>query len=385
MAIHLRVREFLQLESSSAIILLMTTMLAMISANSPLAFIHQKFIGTFLFWINEGLMAVFFLVIGLELKRSFLEGQFSRISDVMLPAVAALGGMVIPALIYCLINQGNPDTLKGWSTPVATDIAFSLGILSLFGRRVPVALKLFLLALAIFDDVGAILIIALFYSHGIAYLWMGIEVLLIVFLFFLNFLNVKSLIPYLILGIFLWVAFLKTGIHPTIAGVLLALAIPDEIDRARSPLHRLENTLHPYVAYLIMPLFALANAGISLQGLTLDIFTNEIVLGIILGLFVGKPLGVFIFSWVLIQLNMAKLPENSSWAAFFGVALLCGIGFTMSLFLGTLSLGNVTHHLVEVRLGVIIGSLLSGLGGAIVLLIAFSKYGRLSKRSQIVG
>jgi NhaA family Na+:H+ antiporter len=361
-------------------VLFMMALLAMIWANSSLAFIQQKFLDIFLFWINEGLMAIFFLVVGLELKRGFLEGQLSQLSQVLLPLVAAIGGMVVPALIYCLVNQGNPDTLRGWATPVATDIAFSLGVLSLFGQRVPTSLKLFLLMLAIFDDVGAILIIALFYSSGMSYLWLGAAVAFIFVLVLFHVLAVKRLSFYLLVGVLLWVCILHSGIHPAITGVVLALAVPNDGNRKRSLLHKLETTLHPYVAYGIMPLFALANAGISLEGVSLNTFTEVVVLGIILGLFIGKQLGIFVFSWCLIQLGVAKLPEKSSWVSLYGVALLCGIGFTMSLFLGTLSFENATNYLAEVKLGVITGSILSGLIGAMVLQIAFTKNGQIPQK-----
>jgi len=374
------IRKFLQLESGSAVVLFMAALLAMICANTPLSFMYQWFIETFLFSINEGLMSIFFLVVGLELKRGFLEGQLSHLSQVLLPLVAAIGGMIVPALIYGLVNYGNPVTLQGWATPVATDIAFALGVLSLFGKRVPASLKLFLLMLAIFDDVGAILIIAFFYTSNLSYLSLGIAGILVFILLIFNNLGMKQLFLYLLVGILLWACILHSGIHPTVAGVLLALVIPEDSNQAQSPLHRLENTLHPYVAYGIMPLFALANAGIPLKGLSLDILTDAVVVGIILGLFIGKQLGVFIFSWLLIQLGMAKLPKNSSWMSIYGVSLLCGIGFTMSLFLGTLSFENANNYLREVRLGVIIGSILSGLIGAIVLQMAFTESGFFARK-----
>lgn len=371
--------RFLQLESASGIVLFAMAIVAMIWANSPLAFLHQKFIDAFLFLINEGLMAIFFLVVGLELKRGYLDRQLSRFSQVILPAIAALGGMVVPAFFYWYINNGDPVTIKGWATPVATDIAFALGVLSLFGRRVPVALKLFLLALAIFDDIGAILIIAFFYSKGLSYVWLFQSTVLVLMLYLFNYINIRSLTPYLLIGAWMWFCLLRSGVHPTIAGVVLALMIPDGSTRDDSPLHRLERRLHPWAAYLIMPLFALANAGFSLHGLSLSALTDVIALGIILGLCVGKQLGVFGFSWMLIKSGIAKLPDKSSWLQLYGVSLLCGIGFTMSLFLGTLSFQNENIYLAEVRLGVILGSILSGLMGSIVLMIAFAR-----KRSRIV-
>lgn len=372
-------QRFLQLESASGIILFGMAILAMLWANSPFEFFHKKFIETFLFTINDGLMAIFFLVVGLELKRGYLSGHLSQFSQIILPVIAALGGMLMPAFFYWYINQADPATLRGWATPVATDIAFALGVLSLFGRRVPTALKLFLLALAIFDDIGAILIIVFFYSKSLTYLWLFQAIVLMILLYLFNRINLRSLTPYLLVGIGLWYCLLRSGIHPTIAGVLLALTIPDGISKRGSPLHKLERKLHPWAAYLIMPLFALANAGFSLRGLSFSALTNDIVLGIILGLFIGKQLGVFGFSWLLIKSGMAKMPDKSSWLALYGVSILCGIGFTMSLFLGTLSFENESIYLDEVRLGVISGSLLSGLTGAAVLLIAFAR-----KRSRIV-
>jgi len=380
----LLLRQFLQLESSSAIVLFFMALMGMIWANSPLAFVYQQFAGVSLFWINEGLMTVFFLVVGLELKRNFVEGGLSRPSQVMLPLVAGIGGMIVPALIYLFINHANPIALKGWATPVATDIAFALGVLSIFGKRVPVTLKLFLLMLAIFDDLGAIFIIALFYSKGLSCLWLGAAAIIVFILYLLNLSSVKRLSLYLFLGALLWVCFLLSGIHPTIAGVLLACLIPAERKNKNSPMHRLEQALHPWVAYVIVPLFALVNAGISFHEWSLNTLTNTIVWGIILGLFLGKQMGVFLFSWAAIQLGLTTLPEKSSWLQLYGIALLCGIGFTMSLFLGTLSFENSYHHIAEVRLGVIVGSLLSGLSGVTILLAAFFKNGASSQRSSAI-
>lgn len=372
-------QKFLKLESASGIILFAMAVLAMIWANSPLAFIHQKFIDASLFFINEGLMAIFFLVVGLELKRGFLEGQFSRLSQILLPAAAALGGMIVPALIYLALNYSHPETVIGWATPVATDIAFALGVLSLFGRRVPIALKLFLLALAIFDDLGAILIIAFFYSSDLSALLLLLSVVLGLILGLFNVLSIRSLIPYLLVGVGLWFCLLHSGVNPTIAGVVLALTIPGAQGGRYSPLIYLEAKLHPWVAYLIMPLFALANAGFAMPEATDSLWFDSVVLGIALGLFIGKQMGVFSFSWLVIRLGWAKLPEKSSWLMLYGVALLCGIGFTMSLFLGTLAFENENIYLAEVRLGVIIGSILSSLAGAVILSVAFAR-----KRSRIV-
>lgn len=376
------IKQFLKLESSSGIILLMMAILAIIWANSPLSYLHQKFVNTFLFWINELLMSVFFLVVGLELKRSYLEGLLSHFSQVFLPFMAALGGMLIPAFIYWAINYSEPLLLQGWATPVATDIAFAVGILSLFGRRVPISLHLFLLLLAIFDDIGAIIIIVLFYSHNISYLWLLQSFVWILLLYFLNHrlmkqsISVSTIFLYFLLGACLWIAIYQSGIHPSISGLILAFFIPNQDVNGQSLLNHLENTLHPWVAYGIVPLFVLANAGLSLQGISLETLENGIVLGIIAGLFLGKQIGVFSFSWLSIQLGKARLPEKSHWLDLYGVSILCGIGFTMSLFLGTLSFPNENSYLAKVRLGVIIGSILSGLMGALILLISLNRKSR---------
>jgi NhaA family Na+:H+ antiporter len=349
----------------------MMAVLAMWWANSPLAYLHQGFIDASLFWINDGLMAIFFLVVGLELKRGYLDGHLSSFSQAALPAAAAVGGMVVPALIYYLINKHDTAAVHGWATPVATDIAFALGVLSLLGKRVPAALKLFLMALAIFDDLGAIILIALFFSHELVPSLLFQAVLLVAMLFALNRMNVQSLIPYVLFGVLLWGCLLFAGIHPTIAGVILALMIPANATEAKSPLHRMEEMLHPWAAYFIMPLFALANAGFPLAELDFAAATSSVVVGIVAGLFLGKQLGVFGFSWLILKTKWAKFPANCGWLELYGVALLCGIGFTMSLFLGTLSFQNENAiYLAEVRLGVIAGSLLSGLVGGLVLMLA---------------
>ncbi|MBX3708695.1 MAG: Na+/H+ antiporter NhaA [Gammaproteobacteria bacterium] len=372
MAVRL-LKQFLQLESSSGILLFFMAILSLILANSPIASLHQQFTHRFLFIVNDGLMTLFFLIVGLELKRAYIDGQLSRLSQVALPFIAALGGMIVPALIYYWINYADSMALKGWATPIATDIAFALGVLSLLGWRVPAALKLFLLALAIFDDIGAIIIIALFYSHGFSVLYLCFSAAMVFMLVLFHYYSIQSLFPYLLIGVLLWCCLLHSGIHPTIGGVFVALTIPDKAHESHSPLNKLENALHPWVAYVIMPLFALTNAGFSLSAITWDNLTDKMVLGIALGLFIGKQVGVFLFSWLVIQLGFAKLPEKSTWLQLYGTAVLCGIGFTMSLFLGTLSFASENIYLAEVRLGVIMGSLLSSLVGAIVLLFAFYK------------
>lgn len=365
--------QFLQLESASAIILLIMAIVAMIWANSTFYQSQQQFIATFLPLINEGLMTFFFLLVGLELKRGFLDGVLSTLSQIMLPALAAVGGMVVPALFYIAINYHNPMALKGWATPVATDIAFAVGVLSLFGKKVPQGLKLFLLALAVFDDIGAILIIIYFHSHALALLWLMAAIFLSGVLMVLNKLAIQNLGAYLGVGSLLWLTLFYAGIHPTMAGILLALFIPGKSQKSSSPLNRLEDYLHPWVAYLIMPLFALANAGFSLETISLKlILTDTVVMGIVIGLFIGKQVGIFSVVWLLIRSRLAKLPLATSWGQLYGVSLLCGIGFTMSLFLGTLSFQHENIYLTKVRLGVILGSILSGLAGALVLFLAFS-------------
>lgn len=366
------VQQFLKLESSSGIILFFMAVLSMLWANSPLAYLHEAFKGNFLFFINDGLMAIFFLLVGLELKRGFVEGPLSSLRTVMLPAVAALGGMLVPALIYLFFNADHPVTVRGWATPVPTDIAFALGVLSLFGRRVPAGLKMFLLALAIFDDVGAIVIIAFFYSQGLAPWWHVVTLGLIGLLIYMRRFATYRLLPNLIIGALLWVSIYRSGLHPTIAGVILALLVPVSPDKSKSPLHKLESHLHPWVAYLVMPLFALANAGFSLRGMDVSFLLDSVVLGIALGLFVGKQLGVFGFTWFFVNVKWMKLPEHVSWFAMYGVSLLCGIGFTMSLFLGTLAFDQ-EFYLSEVRMGVMLGSILSGLAGAAILRAALKK------------
>lgn len=374
------IKQFLRLESLSGIILFVAAILAVAWANSPWRDLYISFTNENLrFFINEGLMAFFFLLVGLELKRSYCEGKFSSLEQIILPLAAAIGGMLLPAGIYVGLNYTQPDLLKGWAIPVATDIAFAIGLLSLFGRRVPLALKLFLLALAIFDDIGAIVIIAIFYSHNTSIGALLIAAVLLLVLFILNRLDRCQLSIYLLLGLALWYALFKAGVHPTIAGVLLAMMIPyhdEQIEvksSQKSPLHRLEEGLHPYVAYFIIPFFALLNSGFSFERITPQVLTSGIVLGSAIGLFLGKQIGVLCSAWLLIRIKYAQLPQNTSWLALYGVALLCGIGFTMSLFIGTLSFQNESLHLAEVRLGVIAGSILSGIFGVLVLSIAFPR------------
>jgi Na+:H+ antiporter, NhaA family len=315
-----------------------------------------------LLWINDGLMAVFFFLVGLELKREALDGELSSPAQVVLPALAAAGGMLAPAAIYAWINWGQPLALRGWAIPAATDIAFALGVLSLLGARVPAGLKVFLLTLAILDDIGAIIIIALFYTDGLAGFPLGLAALALAGLFALNRLGVKSIAPYLLVGLVLWASVLKSGVHATLAGVALALFIP------RKAARRLEHDLHPPVAYGVLPLFAFANAGVSLAGVSLASLLAPIPLGIAAGLVAGKTLGVFLVSFAAIKLGVARLPAGASWSSLLGVAILCGIGFTMSLFIAGLAFEGADHaYAVQTRLGILGGSIIAALGGYALL------------------
>jgi NhaA family Na+:H+ antiporter len=391
------IKKYLKLEAASGVALFIFAVLAILLDNSPFSPVYQQILTApleihllnwviskpLLFWINEGLMTIFFLLVSLELKREFLVGELAGFDKIVLPGVAAIGGMVLPALIYLSITHADAVAMKGWAVPVATDIAFALGVLSLFGKRVPIGLKLFLMALAIFDDVGAIIIIAVAHSQHLSFVALGLSAVVLLALFLLNFFNVVRLTPYVILGFVLWFCVLSSGVHATVAGVLLALLIPlrGKSKHSVQPLTYLEDNLHPWVAFFVMPLFAFANSGVSLQGLTFSILLEPIPLGIIAGLAVGKQLGVFSSVWLLVRLGYAKLPADTGWLGLYGVALLCGIGFTMSLFLGTLAFQNDSPlNLIEVRLGVLLGSTISGVLAALVLNIALSKKtkGRLS-------
>ncbi len=363
------VRRFLHLEASGGIVLLVVAFVALALSNSPLSGFYQKLFQTSS-EMNELLMTVFFLLIGLELKREILIGELSSIAKMTLPGVAALGGMLVPAFIYSVLNQHSVIGLKGWAIPVATDIAFALGILSLFNHRIPLSLRLFLMALAIFDDIGAIIIIAVFHTHTLSWVWILLTCVTLCLLGCLNRAGVYRLAPYLLSGVLLWVCLLKSGVHVTIAGVLLAFMIPlrQQQDNHPSPLKKLEGILHPWVVYCVMPLFAFANAGVSLHGLSLNMLMDSVTLGIVAGLFLGKQIGVLGFTWLMVKLKWAVLPTHSSWRQLYGVAVLCGIGFTMSLFIGSLTFENdASFYLVKVRLGVLLASILSGLLGSIVL------------------
>ena len=374
-------RDFLHGEAAGGIVLMVVAALALLVANSPAAPLYFGLLKSYvlglsvLHWINDALMAVFFLLVGLEIKREMLDGQLSSWSRRVLPGFAALGGMIAPALVYVGFNLGSPETLRGWAIPAATDIAFALGVLSLLGSRVPASLKIFLTALAILDDLGAVIIIAIFYTAELSGLCLGLAAATLAALVALNRLGVARLAPYLLLGAALWYFTLKSGVHATLAGVALALTIPltpspAKPDSASSPLHRLEHGLHPYVAFLIIPIFGFANAGVSFAGLGLATLGQSVPLGIMLGLFLGKQIGVFGFSWLAIRAGFADLPARASWAQFYGIALLCGIGFTMSLFIGLLAFPASEALQDQTKIGVLAGSLLSGIGGWLLLRLA---------------
>jgi len=374
-------QAFLRLESAGGIILVLAMMVALVMVNSPLGGLYQQIVDTrvvmgigavvidkpLLLWINDGLMAVFFLLVALEIKREALDGELSSPQQIMLPAFAALGGMAVPALIYVGFAWGDAQALRGWAIPSATDIAFSLGVMSLLGSRVPLSLRIFLTALAIIDDLGAILIIAFFYSHDINTMALGGGAAAFAVLILFNRYGISRLTPYMLVGAVLWVCLLKSGVHATIAGVLLGLTIP--LRHARAPLRRLEHGLHPWVAYAILPIFAFANSGLSFAGVTLTAFTDPVFLGIAAGLFVGKQVGVFGFSWLAITLKLGAMPEAANWRQFYGVAVLTGIGFTMSLFIGGLAFPD-GNAMVETKLGVIAGSVASAVLGWLLLATA---------------
>lgn len=376
--------EFLKHNAAGGILLMLATVLALIFANTPLNSIYELLLSTpveirvgaieiakpLLLWINDGLMAVFFFLIGLELKRELLEGELSDKRNIVLPAIGAVGGMLVPALIYYFFNKDDAIALQGWAIPAATDIAFALGVLSLLGSRVPVSFKVFLTSLAIFDDVGAIIIIALFYTSKISLTALLVVACCLPILTALNRFNVILRSPYIILGVIMWVATLKSGVHATLAGVLLAMFIPmrSKKDPSISPVKEMEHNLHGIVSFLILPVFAFSNAGINLIGVGVDQLFHGVPMGIALGLFAGKQLGIFGLCYLFVQFNLAKLPSDMSWGGLYGVAALCGIGFTMSLFVGSLAFEETGVDLFfDERLGIILGSLTSGIVGFVVL------------------
>lgn len=377
--------EFIQRESSAGILLIFTTLLALAFSNSFLAPLYQGFLHipvgirigpleldkSLYHWVNDGLMAIFFLLIGLEVKREILEGHLSSIREVALPGIAAVGGMAAPALVFLTFNLGDPVAVNGWAIPTATDIAFALGILSLLGKRVPASLKIFLMALAIIDDLGAIVIIALFYTTDLSILSISIAAAALVVLILLNRLGVARKAAYFIVGTVLWISVLKSGVHATLAGVALAFTIPltakDTDGKIFSPLKEIEHNLHFWVAFLILPLFAFVNAGVDVTQISLNQMAGPVPLGILLGLFLGKQMGVFGLSWIAIKLGLAKLPEGSSWLQLYGVSVLTGIGFTMSLFITSLAFSDDSLFQFTDRLAILLGSFASGILGYLVL------------------
>jgi len=377
-------KKFIESKTAPGVILCLSAVLALIFANSPLNHFYEGFknlpvllqVGSFsidkplLLWINDGLMAIFFLLIGLEIKRELIEGHLSDYRQALLPAIAALGGLVVPALIYSYFNWGDPIAIQGWAIPSATDIAFALGVLLMLGDRVPASLKICLVAVAIIDDLAAVIIIALFYTADISLISLSLSFIGLSIALLLNLKGVTKIGPYVLLGIFIWACVLKSGVHATLAGVALGLIIPLRVENSKgeSPLKVMEHSLHSFVAFVVLPVFAFANAGLSFSGVTIEKLLNPVTIGIALGLFVGKQAGVMIATFIGYRLSLCRLPEGVTWTQFYGMALLTGIGFTMSLFIGTLAFTDI-EMATPVRLGVLIGSILSALAGVAVLLI----------------
>jgi len=377
-------KSMLRHESAGGILLVAMACIAIALANSPLAGLYESLLAVplqirigaldiakpLLLWVNDGLMAIFFFLVGLEIKREVIEGHLSSPSQVVLPGFAAIAGIAVPALIYFSMNEIDPVAIKGWAIPSATDIAFALGVFTLFGSRVPISLKLFLLSVAIFDDMGAILIIALFYSSELSTLSLAVAGAGVAMLFLLNIFSVKSQAAYVLIGVIVWVAVLKSGVHATLAGFVVACFIPLKgAKQNESPmLTRIEHSLQPWVSFAILPLFAFANAGVSLTGVSVDSVLNPVPLGIAAGLFLGKQAGIFGACWLAIKLGVAKLPTGATWLQLYAVSILCGIGFTMSLFIGSLAFETESaSYLVEVKLGVLVGSLCSAVLGSVLL------------------
>lgn len=376
--------RFIKLESAGGIILMLAAVFALVCANSPLKSYYILILntsveiraGTFeiakplLLWINDGLMAIFFFLIGLELKKEAIEGELSDKRNIILPGMGAIGGIAVPAMIYIYFNKGDVAAMAGWAIPAATDIAFALGVLSLLGSRVPASIKIFLTSLAIFDDIGAILIIALFYTASLSLIALAVVSVCILLLVCFNKFNIESKSLYLSVGTIMWVAMLKSGVHATLAGVLLAMFIPMEskINSHHSPLKSMEHDLRSAVAFFILPIFAFANSGLNLSGVGFEHLSHRVPLGIALGLVVGKQVGVFGVCWLAIKLKLTNLPKTMSWGSLYGTAILCGIGFTMSLFIGSLAFEETgVNMLFDERLGIIVGSLISGILGYCVL------------------
>lgn len=384
------ITSFFKLESAGGIILMMAAVLAMICANTSLDHYYNLFLDTpvevrvgplevakpLLLWINDGLMAVFFFLVGLELKRELIEGELADKRNIILPGVGAIGGMLIPALVYVYFNYDDPEAINGWAIPAATDIAFALGVLTLLGSRVPTSVKIFLTSLAIFDDIGAIIIIACFYTDDISMTSLIIVACCLPILYLLNRNKVEARSLYMVIGLIMWVAMLKSGVHATLSGVLVALFIPlrSETNPDYSPLKSLEHDLHSVVAFIVLPVFAFANAGISLKGVGIEDVMHSVPVGIALGLLIGKQVGVFGFCWLAIKLKFTELPTGMNWKTLYGTAALCGIGFTMSLFIGSLTFeATGLDKLFDERLGIIVGSLISGIIGFMVLKFSLPK------------
>lgn len=382
------IRQFMKMESAGGIVLIIAAALAMFVANSSFQPIYESVLHTYVaglsveHWINDGLMVIFFLLIGLEVKRELIEGALNSKEKAIFPAIAAVGGMIAPALVYLAFNGGHEVAANGWAIPAATDIAFALGVMALLGNRVPLALKVFLLALAIIDDLGVIVIIALFYSSDLSVTALTVAFIATIGLVILNSRNVTNVVWYVLVGLVLWFSVLKSGVHATLAGVVLGFAVPlqgtnkDE----KSPLKTMEHALHPYVSFLILPIFAFANAGISLEGVSMESLTEMLPLGIAMGLLIGKPLGIFSVSWAAVKLGVAKLPEHVNFRQIFAVSVLCGIGFTMSIFISSLAFVGVDgEYITFSRLGILIGSTIAAIIGYVLLYFVLPKASELEK------
>jgi NhaA family Na+:H+ antiporter len=384
------IRNFFRMESAAGILLFMSAVLALIIANTPLSQYYNLLLDTpvavqigalniakpLLLWINDGLMAVFFFLVGLELKRELIEGELSDKRNIVLPGIGAIGGMLVPALIFFWFNKDDPMALQGWAIPAATDIAFALGVLKLLGPRVPTSLKIFLTSLAIFDDIGAILVIAFFYTSQISFTALIVVGLCVPLLWLINRKGVEATSTYIMIGVIMWVAMLKSGVHATLTGVILAMFIPikSKINPGTSPLKELEHNLHSAVAYIILPVFAFANSGLDLSGIGMEQLLHPVPMGIALGLVVGKQVGIFGLCWLAIKMKWAAMPERANWVAIYGISALCGIGFTMSLFIGSLAYEETQFNLIfDERLGIIIGSMISALIGYFVLKTQYGK------------
>ncbi|NMH60856.1 Na+/H+ antiporter NhaA [Alteromonas ponticola] len=381
------IQSFFKLQSAGGILLFIAALFAILIANSPLSGYYDMFLSTpvevrvgaleiakpMLLWINDGLMAIFFFLVGLELKRELVEGELADKRNIILPGAGAIGGMLVPALIYAYFNYDDPVAIKGWAIPAATDIAFALGVLMLLGPRVPLSVKVFLTSLAIFDDIGAILIIAFFYTSKISLTALIIVAVCVPILAILNKRGVLSTSPYILVGVIMWIATLKSGVHATLAGIVLALFIPlrGKHTDDYSPLKSLEHDLHSVVGFFVLPVFAFANAGLNLQGISVEQIKHGVPIGITLGLFLGKQIGIFGFCWLAIKMGLASLPKSVSWLTLYGTSALCGIGFTMSLFIGSLAFEETGVNLLfDERLGIVIGSVLSGLLGYFILKVS---------------